>query len=427
MPVQQREVRRISRDEAVSLLGECTNMRDYFLLYLLFETGMRIGEALSLWLEDFDLDALKIVVTDREELPNLAEIKTVHSSRKLDCTQELMDLFAEYICEIHTCEVYANHVFLKLRGVNAGKPMDYTDVDNLFRTLRRKTGIGITSHVFRHTSIFSILTKGSAWGCPTASRSLSRPYHFKTHSLRHTRACEYAEQGMPIGVIQRMLGHCSLQMTLHYARVSENVLYERWKETEALGILHLGSTPPGRSDAQGAPEDVCYERIRKGLDAVRVPLGICFKPSKLSCRTQLKHCLECASFCSSRGNEAEYQEEIKRVGAQMALGKRLGRQEWIRKTRNTWGCFLRCRNGSKRKEPFIRTALFGRLPMPNQEGLYKNNTERTRTAREKALEAIPALKSERKPVNFSTIAKQSGVSRHFLYSDGEVKMAIEEQ
>jgi len=87
MPVQQREVRRISRDEAVSLLGECTNMCDYFLLYILFETGVHIGEAFSLWLEDFDPDAHKIVVTDRGELPNLAEIKTVHSPRKLDCTQ----------------------------------------------------------------------------------------------------------------------------------------------------------------------------------------------------------------------------------------------------------------------------------------------------------------------------------------------------
>lgn len=50
------------------------------------------------------------------------------------------------------------------------------------------------------------------------------PYHFKTHALRHTRALEYAEHGMPIGVIQQILGHCSLQMTLHYAKVSENAL-----------------------------------------------------------------------------------------------------------------------------------------------------------------------------------------------------------
>ena len=162
MPVPQQEARRISREEAVTLLGECTNLRDYFLLYLLFETGMRIGEALSLWLEDFDLDGLKISITDRGELENLAEIKTVHSSRRLDCTQDLADLFTGYICEIHTCDINTNHVFLKLRGDNAGKPMDYTDVDNLFRTLRVKTGIGITPHVFRHTSLSLLYSDGWA-------------------------------------------------------------------------------------------------------------------------------------------------------------------------------------------------------------------------------------------------------------------------
>ena len=157
------------------------------------------------------------------------------------------------------------------------------------------------------------------------------PYHFKTHSLRHTRATEYAEQGMPIGVIQRMLGHCSLQMSLHYARVSENVLYKKWKETEALGILHLAANPPEKTKVAVPAGEVRYEYVRKGLDAVRVPFGVCFKPSKLPCKTQLKHCLECASFCSTRANEAEYREEIKRVGAQIALGKRLGRPEWIDK------------------------------------------------------------------------------------------------
>ena len=157
------------------------------------------------------------------------------------------------------------------------------------------------------------------------------PYHFRTHSLRHTRASEYAEQGMPIGVIQRMLGHCSLQMSLHYARVSDNVLYKKWKETEALGILRLAANPPGSAQAPLPSGTVRYEYIRKGLDAVRVPFGVCFKPAKLPCKTQLRHCLECASFCSTRENEREYRDEIRRVGAQIALGKQLGRPEWIDK------------------------------------------------------------------------------------------------
>lgn len=157
-------------------------------------------------------------------------------------------------------------------------------------------------------------------------------YHFKTHSLRHTRATEYAEQGMPIGVIQRMLGHCSLQMSLHYAKVSENTLYKKWKETQALGILNVAANPPVKTQAAPAIK-VSYELVRKGLDAVRVPFGVCFKPLKLPCKTQLKHCLECASFCSTRVNEAEYREEIKRVRAQIALGERLGRPEWVDKNR----------------------------------------------------------------------------------------------
>lgn len=190
------------------------------------------------------------------------------------------------------------------------------------------------------------------------------PYHFKTHSLRHTRASEYAEQGMPIGVIQRMLGHCSLQMSLHYAKVSDNVLYKKWKETEALGILHLASTPPGqeRTRSGSETEEVCYEFVRKGLDAVRVPFGVCFKPSKLSCKTQAKHCLDCASFCSTREDEAEYREEIKRVGAQIALGKHLGRQEWVDKNQEYLDLLIKMeerihqegivhKNGALREDP----------------------------------------------------------------------------
>lgn len=156
------------------------------------------------------------------------------------------------------------------------------------------------------------------------------PYHFKTHSLRHTRATEYAEQGMPIGVIQKLLGHCSLQMSLHYAKVSEDTVYRKWRETEALNTLHLDSTPPGMTESTERDE-IRYEYVRKNLDAVRVPFGVCFKPTKLSCKTQLKHCLNCANFCTSRENEAEYREEIRRVGAQIALSKQIGRQDWVEK------------------------------------------------------------------------------------------------
>ena len=157
-----------------------------------------------------------------------------------------------------------------------------------------------------------------------------RLYHFRPHSLRHTRALEYTEQGMPIGIIQHILGHCSLQMTLHYTKVTENMLYEKWKETERLNLLHLDAKPYDlHSDKKR--EGVRYEFIRKNLDAVRIPFGVCFKPSKLSCRQQTSHCFDCANFCSDGDNVSEYVEEITKVKKQLEISKKLCRAEWEEK------------------------------------------------------------------------------------------------
>ena len=157
-------------------------------------------------------------------------------------------------------------------------------------------------------------------------------YHFKAHALRHTRALEYTEQGMPIGIIQQILGHCSLQMTLHYAKVTENMLYRKWKETEKLNLLHLESTPPNANKEK--QEEIRYEFIRNNLDAVRVPFGVCFKPAKLPCRQQINQCLDCANFCTSRDNIPEYEKEIERVREQLKISKTLVRTEWEEKNRN---------------------------------------------------------------------------------------------
>jgi hypothetical protein len=159
-----------------------------------------------------------------------------------------------------------------------------------------------------------------------------KSYHFKAHALRHTRALEYTEQGMPIEIIQQILGHCSLQMTLHYVKVSENMLYKKWKETENLNLLHLESTPPNAHMEK--QEEIRYEFIRKNLDAVRVPFGVCFKPAKLPCRQQISHCLDCANFCTSRDNIPEYKKEMERVREQLKISNTLRRGEWEEKNRN---------------------------------------------------------------------------------------------
>ena len=50
---------------------------------------------------------------------------------------------------------------------------------------------------------------------------------------------------------------------------------------------------------------------------------------------------------------------------------------------------------------------------------------RTDESRRKALEAIEALKKKNEPVNFSTVQKKSGVSKHYLYEHEEIRAMIE--
>lgn len=162
-------------------------------------------------------------------------------------------------------------------------------------------------------------------------------YHFRLHGLRHTRAKEYVEQGMGISIIQQILGHQSLQMTVHYATVSENVLYEKWKNTEDLELFKV-DTKTNELEKVDLTSDtgenlIRYEYVKKNLDAVRVPFGVCFKASKLPCKQQMNHCLTCASFCTTTENIPEYEKEIEHVKKQIDISERLGRELWAEKNK----------------------------------------------------------------------------------------------
>ena len=69
-------------------------------------------------------------------------------------------MFMKYINIYHDENVETNHIFIKLCGKRKYKAMTYSDVDNLFRTLRYKTEIYVTPHMFRHTSLTTLRMAG---------------------------------------------------------------------------------------------------------------------------------------------------------------------------------------------------------------------------------------------------------------------------
>lgn len=57
--------------------------------------------------------------------------------------------------------------------------------------------------------------------------------------------------------------------------------------------------------------------------------------------------------------------------------------------------------------------------------LEKSWKQRTDDSRQKALKAIEELKRMDEPINFSTVQKKSGVSKHYLYEHDDIRSVIE--
>src|SRR3989441_4917635 len=200
----------ITKDQVQALLNACANERDRLLVHLLYETAMRVGESLSLFVEDVDVAENRIHIRDRGELPNGAEIKTIHAPRSIDVSSDLIDEIVSYVGWAHTAEVGTNHLFIKLHGQHAGQALTYADVDSLFRRLRHKTRGDVTPHTLRH----SLLTK-------------------------------LAELGWQPELLQERAGHASFQQTYQtYVHPSTEALRAAWEQTQEQ--VGLSSSVGGR-------------------------------------------------------------------------------------------------------------------------------------------------------------------------------------
>lgn len=61
----------------------------------------------------------------------------------------------------------------------------------------------------------------------------------------------------------------------------------------------------------------------------------------------------------------------------------------------------------------------------NTRNLKESWNRRSTDAKLKAMDAIETLKRENRPVNFNSVHLHSGVSKHFLYQDAEVREKID--
>jgi integrase/recombinase XerD len=151
------------------------NLRDRVLFRLLFETGIRISEALSLYTEDLDF------TQDDEQMTVMG--KGQHRRTILLDDPRLVVLMKSYIQQ----QSYHHGALFRAHKNYQGGSIRYQSVRALWAKYCQKAGVACT-----------------------------------LHQLRHAHATELVNDGVSLATIRKRLGHKNFQTTLRYAHQSDD-------------------------------------------------------------------------------------------------------------------------------------------------------------------------------------------------------------
>lgn len=200
----------LSGKQVEAVFSCCGRPRETFVVRLLHDTGLRIGEGLGLRVEDMhllpDSRALGCAVLGphvhvrRRANPNGALVKS-RFPRTVPASDSVLAAYADYCFERSAIcdDEESDMVLVNLYHQPLGAPLGYRAAKGFFDRLARECGFPV------------------------------RP-----HMLRHSAATNWVRAGVPLDVIRELLGHASLASTMVYLHARDEDR-RRAVETVATG------------------------------------------------------------------------------------------------------------------------------------------------------------------------------------------------
>jgi len=109
-------------------------------------------------------------------------------------------------------------------------------------------------------------------------------FHFKNHAFRHRYGVSLINNGMNILHVQKLMAHTSPEMTLAYAKISDNTLRKEWEKVQnSIRIDTNGELVRGDLSEQALENGLELEWIRHNMDSIRLDHGLCIKSPKVHC------------------------------------------------------------------------------------------------------------------------------------------------
>ena len=211
--LQVKTVRRLPRllgeGQVAALLGALRCRRDWALVRLMLDGGLRPGEALGLHLGDLAYSRRRVTIRHREDHPRGVRQKS-RTERVVDLHEAAtLEAVGAYVMAERPADAETPLVFLVGgKGQRRCEPLSYPALARLFARACTRAGIR------------------APWVTP--------------HSLRHTHATRMWELGMRELTLQRRLGHASPEATRLYTRVSDPQVVAEYRQALGLGAARKG-------------------------------------------------------------------------------------------------------------------------------------------------------------------------------------------
>ena len=172
--LQKQKLVKHSLEEIEKLINSATQIRNKAIIALLYSSGMRVGELVSLKPEDIYMSTMQVYISKGKN----------HRDRWTILSERALDLLKEYW---RSYPVKREYLFVSLDAPH--EPLKVSGVEIMLRAVGKTAGI--EAH---------------------------------PHTLRHSFASHMIEQGVPIHYVQAMLGHRCLESTQVYIHISNKTV-----------------------------------------------------------------------------------------------------------------------------------------------------------------------------------------------------------
>lgn len=208
---KDKEVESLTIDEQKVFVNELENEQYKNIFLIALHTGMRIGEILALQPEDIDFEN-KLITIDNTLTKNKSgkikvgeTTKTYNSNRQIPITSILEPILKDSIVNYIPNE--NNLLFCHPNG----SVIAHNTINTQFKKICKNAGIKVTTVKKKKSNNTYVNLKTST---------------VNTHMLRHTYATRCIEAGVPAPVLQKLLGHKDISITLN----TYTTIFNKFKE-----------------------------------------------------------------------------------------------------------------------------------------------------------------------------------------------------